>query len=193
VRTVDDTFCFASEPNGACLAGRDADDFFVALARLSCAPGRVAPYMTPLAASNDPLFWVTHNSFERIWAFKRLTASRGAEANAEDLGDDDLGKRRPRAAAAAAAAALDVAAEDGAAFDESWDWHNASGSALTVGSYCLGKAWRDPTPFSNFLGETDDARYTNADLYALFDPTNARLPYVFDDMSWTHCRAASSR
>ncbi|KAH8065321.1 hypothetical protein JL721_8279 [Aureococcus anophagefferens] len=94
---------------------------------------------------------------------------------------------------AAAAAALDVAAEDGDAFDESWDWHNASGSALTVGSYCLGKAWRDPTPFSNFLGETDDARYTNADLYALFDPTNARLPYVFDDMSWTHCRAASSR
>ncbi|KAH8083394.1 hypothetical protein JL720_8278 [Aureococcus anophagefferens] len=191
VRTVDEKFCFAGEPNGACLAGRDADDFFVALARLSCAPGRVAPYMTPLAASNDPLFWVTHNSFERIWAFKRLTASRGAEANAEDLGDDDLGRRRPRRRAASAA--LDVAAEDGAAFDESWDWHNASGSALTVGSYCLGKAWRDPTPFSNFLGETDDARYTNADLYALFDPTNARLPYVVDDMSWTHCRAASSR
>ncbi|EGB02315.1 hypothetical protein AURANDRAFT_68995, partial [Aureococcus anophagefferens] len=57
VRTVDEKFCFAGEPNGACLAGRDADDFFVALARLSCAPGRVAPYMTPLAASNDPLFW----------------------------------------------------------------------------------------------------------------------------------------
>ncbi|KAK7247978.1 hypothetical protein SO694_00086044 [Aureococcus anophagefferens] len=170
VRTVDEKFCFAGEPNGACLAGRDADDFFVALARLSCAPGRVAPYMTPLAASNDPLFWVTHNSFERIWAFKRLTASRGAEANAEDLGDDDLGRRRPRRPP-----------------------RRCRARRRRRGRRGLRRAWRDPTPFSNFLGETDDARYTNADLYALFDPTNARLPYVFDDMSWTHCRAASSR
>ena len=28
--------------------------------------------MTPLAATNDPLFWVAHGSFERVWSAKRL-------------------------------------------------------------------------------------------------------------------------
>lgn len=194
-------FCFAATPNGACLEGAAADAFFVALAQLACAPGRVSPYMTPLAASNDPLFWVTHASFEKLWAFKRLTdaapntADDEADAHALDDADDGAGalrRARPaKQAASDALVALDIIApdaDDAGAFDESWDWHNASGSPKTVGSYCLGKAWHDPTPFANFLGETDDAFYTNADLYALFDPTNARLPYVFDDMAWAHCR-----
>jgi hypothetical protein len=136
--------------------------------------------MTPLAASNDPLFWVTHGSFEKIWAFKRLAATRAHSA----------ARAKPAAAAAAAAlAALAVDGGGGAAFDETWDWKNATPNALTVGAYCLGKAWHDPSPFANFLGEDGGNRYTNSELYALFDPTNARLPYVFDDLAWAHCRA----
>ena len=32
--------------------------------------------------------------------------------------------------------------------------------------------------------------YTQAELYHLFDPSNARLPYVFDDFEWAHCADA---
>ena len=54
------------------LSEEDQEELLVWLARAACHPGRVSPFMTPLAATNDPLFWVAHASFERIWAAKRL-------------------------------------------------------------------------------------------------------------------------
>ena len=51
-----------------------------------CGPGKMAPYATPLAATNDPIFWVSHSSYERIWAWARLRADhaegQGAAVNA---------------------------------------------------------------------------------------------------------------
>merc|ERR1719198_2011184 len=31
----------------------------------------MSPMATPLAATYDPVFWVTHNAYERVWAWKR--------------------------------------------------------------------------------------------------------------------------
>jgi hypothetical protein len=121
---------------------------------------------------------VTHASFEKVWALRRLASPSDANRG-----------RSVEAAAVAAAALASLAPGALPAFDETWDWKNATPNAATVGAYCVGKAWHDPSPFSSFLGEKDDGvRYTNSELYALFDPTNARLPYVFDDLSWAHCR-----
>ena len=37
-----------------------------------CGPGKMAPFATPLAATYDPIFWPSHNTYERLWAWKRL-------------------------------------------------------------------------------------------------------------------------
>ena len=36
-----------------------------------CGPGKMA-HATPLAATNDPIFWVSHSGYERIWSWLRL-------------------------------------------------------------------------------------------------------------------------
>ena len=37
-----------------------------------CGPGKMSPQATPLAATYDPIFWPSHNNYERLWAWKRL-------------------------------------------------------------------------------------------------------------------------
>merc|ERR1719198_2863292 len=37
-----------------------------------CGPGKMAPFATPLAATYDPIFWPSHNAYERLWAWKRM-------------------------------------------------------------------------------------------------------------------------
>ena len=41
----------------------------------ACHPGAMAPYATPLAANNDPIFWVSHASWGRFWHFVQLAPS----------------------------------------------------------------------------------------------------------------------
>lgn len=54
------------------LSPEEQAELMVFIAESTCHPGRVSPFMTPLAATNDPIFWVSHGSFEKIWAAKRL-------------------------------------------------------------------------------------------------------------------------
>lgn len=59
--------------NGTIVLGPEEQaELMTFIAQSTCHPGRVSPFMTPLAATNDPLFWATHASFEKIWAAKRL-------------------------------------------------------------------------------------------------------------------------
>jgi len=41
----------------------------------ACHPGAMASYATPLAANNDPIFWVSHASWGRFWHFVQLAPS----------------------------------------------------------------------------------------------------------------------
>lgn len=64
--------------------------------------------------------------------------------------------------------------------------------ALT-GSTCYGRNWNDTVPFRDFLNEElhgldPSDYYTQKQLYELFDPFNERLPYMFDDYEWRHCK-----
>ena len=61
---------------------------------------------------------------------------------------------------------------------------------------CFGQDFHDPLPFRGFLHEGDALRtkqdgardYTNQELVELFDPTNPRLPYVYDEIgNFDHC------
>jgi hypothetical protein len=49
--------------------------FWKWLVDFACHPGAMAPYATPLAANNDPLFWVSHASWGRFWHFIQLAPS----------------------------------------------------------------------------------------------------------------------
>ena len=56
--------------------GRELDDaeqaeLMVWLARAVNHPGRMGPYTTPLASTNDPLFWVVHANLDRVHAWMR--------------------------------------------------------------------------------------------------------------------------
>ena len=74
------------------------------------------------------------------------------------------------------------------------------------GGGCAGHGWRDALPFDfRDLGVPNAAApraladggesaagrcaHTNEQLYALFDPRNARLPYMYDSVRWTHCES----
>lgn len=59
---------------------------------------------------------------------------------------------------------------------------------------CPGRSKHDVLPFSKLFGETDleERFYSNADMYALFDPLNPKLEYVFDNFNWDHCLTSSN-
>ena len=50
--------------------------FYRWLLPVLCGPGKMAAFATPLAATNDPVFWVSHNSYERIWSWMRVRPDR---------------------------------------------------------------------------------------------------------------------
>merc|ERR1719198_2187440 len=105
-----------------------------------CGPGKMAPFATPLAATYDPIFWPSHNAYERLWAWKRIHPD--------------------------------------SAFSNLWKDDNST---------CYGHNLHDSLPWSNFLDEGTDKRYTNQQLLELFDPRNPKLPHVFDTFAWEHC------
>merc|ERR1711965_719465 len=68
----------------------DADDqanFTVFLARAISHPGKVSPYATPLASTNDPLFWASHLGVMRVWHALRLRAAHATTAADYDTWD----------------------------------------------------------------------------------------------------------
>ena len=96
------------------------------VAKLVFHPARVAAYTGPLASPNDPLFWPSHATFERPWAYLR---AGGALAD-----DDGAGAAAP--------------------FNDTWDFADADDAASDGG--CWGYALDARLPFSNLFGEDDD-------------------------------------
>ena len=45
--------------------------FFTWLVKFSCHPGKLGAMATG-ASSNDPIFWILHPIFDRLWAFIRM-------------------------------------------------------------------------------------------------------------------------
>ena len=134
------------------LDDRETTEFYRWFLKVLCSPGKLAPMATPLAATNDPIFWPSHNFYEKIWSWLRLKGRAGT------------GK-----------------------FSEKWEQQADA---------CFGQDFHDPLPFRGFLHEGDALRtkqdgardYTNQELVELFDPTNPRLPYVYDEIgNFDHC------
>lgn len=59
-------------------------------------------------------------------------------------------------------------------------------------SSCFGRSKHDVLPFTNLFDEGDQYYYSNADMYALFDPRNPQLKYVYDNFDWSHCTTSTS-
>lgn len=55
------------------LSDEDDKELMSFLLETLCHPGRMSQFATPLAATNDPLFWSTHAMFDRLWSFVRLS------------------------------------------------------------------------------------------------------------------------
>ncbi|KAJ8606643.1 hypothetical protein CTAYLR_008385 [Chrysophaeum taylorii] len=61
-------------------------------------------------------------------------------------------------------------------FDETWDPYHS----------CYGHNPTDIQPFKN-LFDSNDAFYTNEDLYEYLRPDSDGLPYMYDNFRWPHC------
>jgi hypothetical protein len=48
------------------------DEFWAWMLQFTCHPGKMGPFATPLAANNDPIFWVTHATWGRFWHYVQL-------------------------------------------------------------------------------------------------------------------------
>ena len=60
---------------------------------------------------------------------------------------------------------------------------------------CAGRSAGDSLPFRGLfedVAENSARFYTNRDLYALFDPRNPKLPYVYADFESQHCEDPSN-
>jgi hypothetical protein len=149
-------------PDGAPLSAGANNALKIFLAKLVLHPAKVAPYATPLAASNDPLFWVTHNAWERVWHYVQLHPST-QYGNA-------------------------LYADSAERLKQYWDVNHAGLEPYRV---CWGRYWDAKLPFSDFLGEGNHGQdYTNGELMQIFQPTNPDLPFVYHNLRWDHCPAA---
>ena len=153
---LDGILTFYNESSGmykvSGLDDRQSTELYRWLLKVLCSPGKMAPMATPLAATSDPIFWSSHNLYERIWAWMRLRGRDGSGA-----------------------------------FDDEW---------AVQADACAGQDYHDTLPFRNFAHESTAQRtrkdgqkdYTNQELVELFNPTNPRLPYVFDAIGeYNHC------
>lgn len=132
----------------------------VAAVKLTCSPGKLSPFFSPLASANDPIFWPLHNNWERNWAYMRIykhlnsTWTNSFRTIAPSTDDDSITWTT----------------------NKGWNFHDPVypfGDGLVRGA---------PPP------KGAEGVYTNAELVDLFDPTSSHLPYVWDDFAYDHCK-----
>merc|ERR1711998_113671 len=58
--------------------------------------------------------------------------------------------------------------------------------------YCSGHNWEDVLTWPNYIFEDAgfEGPFTNADLWGITDPMFDRLPYVYENFYWPHCKDA---
>ena len=74
-RAADGTYLWRTgldADGGSALNATDQAAFTILVARAVSHPGKVSPYATPLASTNDPLFWPSHLGVMRVWHALRL-------------------------------------------------------------------------------------------------------------------------
>lgn len=76
------------------------------------------------------------------------------------------------------------------AFDKNWAGKNYDNDGVND-DYVIGYDFYDSMkPFDNAYGnirEPAGTYYTNQEIMALFNPVLVELPYIFADLSWSHC------
>lgn len=79
-----------------------------------------------------------------------------------------------------------------------WQWKRLSPSPYeyswpsnsSVYGSCSGHDADDIIPFSNMFStsaSSDNAQYSNSEIYDLLDPTRTDASYIYDDFGWSHC------
>lgn len=141
----------------------DEDEaFWKWLVDFSCHPGKMAPFATPLASNNDPLFWVSHASWGRFWHFMRLSPelSDGFHLQWTDPTEKTFLTDYTNV----------TDCEGMLKEDDKLPFKGFTVDAAT-----------HPEEYAAA------GRYTNADMLALISPDNPDLPYVYSDFDWDHC------
>ena len=123
----------------------------------SCHPGKMAPYATPLAANNDPIFWVSHAAWGRYWHFVRL-----APSFATDFHNDWMDPTTKN-------------------FLDHWQNVSNCENMLTLDDVLPFKG------FTRDDAKGEAKPYSNRELLDLFSPNNPDLPYMYSDFDWSHC------
>jgi len=133
------------------------------LLRLLCHPGKVAQFATPQAATNDPLFWVTHSTYLPLWDYMRATNSSFTSSGTKAIEEEGAGV---------------VTGWAGKADAEAWFDDGA----------CSGHNWDETLPFSGLWdGDAAGEMYTNQQLMQALHPANVANTYVYEDASFSHC------
>jgi len=126
----------------------------------SCHPGKLAQYATPLAANNDPIFWVSHAAWGRYWHFIRL-----APSFATDFHNDWM----------------DVTVKS---FMDNYQNQSNCESMLKEDDLLPFKGFVEGDEESS---EGTARYYSNRELLDLFSPNNPKLPYMYASFDWSHC------
>jgi hypothetical protein len=164
-RNVSGTITFIGS-DGVPLAAPVNAELKVFLAKLILHPAKVSSFATPLAATNDPLFWASHSNWERVWHFVQLKPSvqyaKSVSANTNRTAES---------------------------LKLYWDVVHPNPTEMNI---CWGRYWQAELPFSDFLDEGTGHYYTNGELLQLFQPENPELPFLYDDdaFRWDHCEGS---
>lgn len=151
--------------------GYTADEeqaFWVKLLKALGTPG-VTGDMYTSGAPIDPIFWPLHSTADRLLSLRRVLKHYNLWPLDETWGYKHAGDPT----------------DDGYVCD----WTNVNESSLDMPTCrkqaCYGHGEADSLPFENFLG--NDESYTNTEFYALMNPWNISLPYVYDSFNYHHC------
>jgi hypothetical protein len=136
--------------------------FWKWLVDFSVHPGKLSPFATPLAATNDPIFWVSHAAWGRYWHYMRLNPTLKEDFHMEWT-DPTVASWMDG----------DMAVSDCEDMLKETDTLPFKGFTEDGDSDAYATA----------------EKYTNADLLALFSPDNVKLPYMYADFDWSHCEA----
>lgn len=154
--------------------GRDADggrlltdaeqaNFTVWLARAVAHPGKVSSYATPLAATNDPLFWPSHLGVTRLWHALRLRRATPEHDATDPFFDWDWGP--------------------------STETHP---TVFNRSSTCYGRNGDDVLPFRNFMNEQKRSSSSSA-AQTLRDPPQEDETELRDARRQTTTTAITAR
>lgn len=190
---------------GYLLETADQEAFTVLLARAVSHPGKVSPYGTPLASTNDPLFWPSHLGVMRVWHALRLRDQHKSPAYATwDWGPGATVFNRTSSCygrnerdvlpfrhfmneelreAAAAKGFVEDALGEAVIHPEEVD-------VFDYGAWAAQRRAMAALEADGWTMKADSRYYSSRELLDFYEPTNPRLQHIYDDTEFSACDKA---